>query len=459
MEFIRGTALQAKNRPSDERNTTPVGRIFDGYRTCKKGGKETMYMGTWTESGPERISRDVEAAYYQKFKSREPGYWDDTKWWELVENASIPPVQPMIYCSQCSAENPEGTEECVGCGEIIIGKNCIGCETRIRRSANNCPACGLNQRVEVTGPWRCQTCEHVNASDETSCGSCGLDKNASNPMSPDELLASAIKIDDLSFVAQTFRLVDGTTTNPLSVTTFSVPKDRLKPLHNQPSVPTYVPSGSSLDKMEIYIDRSHSFFSELGFTAEYAVSTQVAAFLQTVLGSTSHGKSTINHTHKVLQTLFGERVSISTESIRRLCEELVEQVVGLVIECDWARGLSSEMTGDEREELVRKLQELGLVAQLDSLQQSGAFLRYVPRALPRIYRDESEKWNGAVFADDTSGLTDFAPTTTARYKERNKNQTLRALEECADFLDWPTSDEIVLRRVKSSVNYLKAHIV
>ena len=114
------------------------------------------------------------------------------------------------------------------------------------------------------------------------------------------------------------------------------------------------------------------------------------------------------------------------------------------------------MTGDEREELVKRLQELGHVSQLDSLQQRGAFLRYVPRALPRIYRDEPERWNGVVFVDDTSALTDFAPATTARYKERNKNQTLRALEECSEFLDWPTSDEIVLRRVKSSVNYLKA---
>lgn len=64
-----------------------------------------------------------------------------------------------------------------------------------------------------------------------------------------------------------------------------------------------------------------------------------------------------------------------------------------------------------------------------------------------------------MFADDTSALTVFAPTTAAKSKEKNRNQTLRALDECVEFLDWPTSDEIVLRRVKSSVNYLKARIV
>ena len=459
MNFLRGGGLQAKNRPDGERNESPLGKIFDGYRKTKKFGKEDMYMGTWSESGPERISRDVEAEFYRRFKERETGYLEDTKWWELVESASIPPLTPMIYCTNCSAENPEGSEECVGCGEIIIGKNCIGCETRIRRSANNCPTCGVSQRLEITGPWRCQTCEHVNASDETVCGSCGLDKNASNPMSQDELLATATKIDGLSFQSMQFRLVDGSTSQPISVTTYSVPKDRLKPIHNQPAVPTYVPSGAALDKMDIYIDRSHVFFTELGFTPEFAVSTQVASFLQTIVGSVSNGKSTLNHTCKVLQSLFSEQVSISTESVRRSCQELVEQIVDLVTDCDWAKGLSSEMTGDEREEIVRKLQELGLVSQLDNLQMTGAFARYVPRALPRIYRDEPEKWNGSVFADDTSALSDFAPTTAAKFKERNRNQTLRALDECTEFLDWPTSDEVVLRRVKSSVNYLKARLV
>jgi hypothetical protein len=278
-------------------------------------------------------------------------------------------------------------------------------------------------------------------------------------MAPDELLATSTKIDDLSFESHQFRLVDGSMSQAISVSTYSVPKDRLKPLHNQPSLPTYVPNGASLDKMEIYIDRSHVFFTELGFTPEFAVSTQIATFLQTVLGSITHGRSTLNHTHRVLQDLFGERVSISSESIRRSCEEVIEELVELITECGWARGLSSEMSGEEREDLVRKLQELGMVAQLENLQNTGAFLRYVPRAIPRIYRDEPEKWNGSVFTDDTSALTDFAPATAARSKERNRNQTLRALDECAEFLDWPSSDEVVLRRVKSSINYLKARIV
>ena len=459
MNFLRGGGLQAKNRPEGIKNDSPLGKIFDGYRRTKKFGKEDMYMGTWSESGPERISRDVEVEFFKRFKAREAGYYDDAKWWELVESASIPSVRPMIHCPSCTAENPDGTEECFGCGEIIIGKSCIDCATRIRKSANSCPACGGSQRLPVTGPWRCQACDYVNATDEIKCTSCGLGKNASNPMAPDELLASSMKIDELSFQSETFRLVDGTTTQPLSVTTYSVPKDRLKPMHNQPSVPTYVPSGSSLDKMEIYLDRSHAFFTELGFSPEYAVSLQVASFLQTVLGSTTNGKSTLNHTHKVLQTLFSERVSTSAESVRRLSEEIVEQIVELVVECDWARGLSSELTGEEREELVARLQEFGLIPQLESLQQTGAFLRYVPRALTRLYRDEPDKWNGFIFADDTSGLTDFAPATAAKFKEINRSQTLRALDECTEFLDWPSSDELVLRRVKASANYLKERLV
>lgn len=458
MEYLRGGGLQAKNRPTEEKNQSPIGRIFDGYRYTKKFGKENMYMGTWSESGPERISREVEADYYQRFKKGEPGYLDDAKWWELVESASIPPVRPLIHCSSCLAENPEGTEECAGCGEILIGKNCIGCKIRIRHNANSCPTCGANQRIEVKGPWRCETCDYVNSTEDEICGGCGLGKDAPNPMSPEALRAASMKIDDLSFGPINFRLVDGKTSQPLSVTTYHVPKDRLKPLHNQPSLPTYVPSLASLDKIDIYIDRGHPFFTELGFTQEFAVSAQIAEFLQSILGNKTHGRSTVNHTHRVLQTAFGEKVSITKESVRIQSEELFEEVVDRVIECDWSRGLSTDMTYDEREELVKRLQEIGKLSQLETLQQKGSFLRYVPRALARIYKDEHEKWNGSVFTDEFSELADFAPAMAAKSKERNRNQILRALEECAEFLDSPTSDEIVLRRVKSSVNYLKARV-
>jgi len=458
MNFLRGGGLQGKNRTGDERNSSPVGKIFDGYRYVKKFGKEHMYMGTWSESGAERITRDKEAEFYKKFKNHEPGYWEDIKWWELVENATIPPVRPLFNCPVCSAENPEGTQECAGCGEILIGKQCIGCETRIRQSAQACPVCGVSQRLEVTGPWRCLSCEQVNSSEEITCVGCSLEKNAPNPMSVDELHSSSMKIDDLSFESMTFRLVDGRTSQPLSVNTFAVMKDRLRPLRNQSSIPTYVPTGASLDKIEIFIDRKHPFFTELGFTPEFAVSMQVATFLQTIVGTSTNGRSALNNSYFVLQSIFGDKVSINKESIRRLCDELVNEIVDHIVECDWSRMLSNEMTGDEREELVNRLQELGLVSQLDHLQGTGEFLRYVPRALARIYRDEFEKWDGTVFADDNSALSEFAPAAAARYRERIHNQILRAIDECVEFVDSPESDEIVLRRVKSSVNFLRAHI-
>jgi hypothetical protein len=160
----------------------------------------------------------------------------------------------------------------------------------------------------------------------------------------------------------------------------------------------------------------------------------------------------------VLQSVFGDKVSINKESVRRLCGELVNEIVDHVVECDWSRNLSTEMTGEEREELVNRLQELGLVTQLDNLQRTGEFLRYVPRALARIYREEFEKWDGTVFADDNAALSVFAPAAAAKYRDRIHKQILRAIDECVEFVDSPESDEVVLRRVKSSVNFLRAHI-
>ena len=458
MEFIRGGALQAKNRLDGERNTSPVGKIFDGYRYTKSFGKTDMYMGTWSESGAVRISRSVEAEYYQRFLNHESGYWDDAKWWELVENANKAPIAPLVRCS-CGAENLQEADVCVGCGEILKGQSCIACGTTIRRNAQTCPICGESQVLIANVAWKCRTCEHSNSSDEVTCANCSADKDAPNPLSREGLSVTAMKIDELSFESMIFRLVDGTPMDPISVTTYYVEKDRLKPFHNQPSIPTYVPSGISLDRIEIYIDRLHPFFSELGFTPEFAVSAQVATWLQTVHGSTTNGKSVLNHTSQILQGAFGEKVSITKQAVSRFCEDLFDEIVDRLVEFEWLRELASEITSDEREELFKRLQELGLISKLDNLQKSGGFLRYVPRAIPRIYRDEPEKWEGSIFVDEFLDLASFAPATAAKSKQLSRNQILRALEDCAEFLDSPTSDESVLRRVKASVSYLSSRIL
>jgi hypothetical protein len=115
------------------------------------------------------------------------------------------------------------------------------------------------------------------------------------------------------------------------------------------------------------------------------------------------------------------------------------------------------MTAEEREQLGEKLHTTGQLQRMEEIKKSGEFLWYVPRAMCRSYREEPQRWDGTVFLDETDILDD-APSYKKKALEHKRRQILRALEECADFLDSPLHDETVLRRVKSSVHYLSSRI-
>lgn len=458
MGFIRGGALQAKNRADGVRNETPLGRIFDGYRRVKRYGREDMYMGTWSESKPDRISRDVELEFLKRFKAKEPGYSDDEKWWELVESATIPPLKPLTSCGDCGAENPDSAQECVGCGKILVGKECTKCGAEILKSAKSCPICGEDQTIQVTGPWKCAGCNYLNASDDNLCSQCGLAKGSPNPMDVTYLRASANRIDELCFESLTFKLVDGTVSQPLSVNTYAVSSDALRPFFNQPAIPTYAPPSASLDRIDIFIDRQHPFFVQLGCTPEFAVATQVATFLQALVGTSSNGMTTLNLAHRVLQSAFGERVSLTRESVRAEVEDLLESISDAVASMPWSSSLSTELTNSELELLVEKLQQIGKLSALEQVKGSGQFLRYVPASIPRLFRLDIAKWLGSIFIDESATFKDVAPVLAQRASEQARQAILRALEDCTDFIDNPTVDDTTLRKVKLSVEFVSSRL-
>lgn len=459
INFLRGGGLQAKNRPDDKRNTTPLGQIFDGYRKTKAMGKEDMYMGTWNETKPDRISREIEAEYYKRFKKKEPGFYDDAKWWEHVENATVPPVAALQRCAKCSAENPENASECAGCGEILRGKDCLGCGAKILIHAKTCPTCGAEQDLIIARPWSCLACDHQNGSEDNTCGQCGANKGAPNPMDPDYLRSISTRSDELSVESKSYKYIDGTATQPLSIITYFTPKDHLKPLYNKPAIPTYMPAPDSCDNLELFIDRQHPFFTELGCSLEFAVSTQLACFLLTLDQGRGKGHSVVNISHRVLRDAFGDRLSLNKETVRREAESLFDSIVDAVCEQTWANEIQSEMTSDDRELLVSKLQQVGLLDKFEYIQMSGRFLRYVPNALARNFRRNPSQWMGFIFRDDTIVYRDFAPLGAERASVQGQNSILRALEECAEFHESPMPDQSMLRRVKSSISLLTSRLL
>jgi hypothetical protein len=459
MKFVRGGGLQTKNQGGVE-NESPLGRIFRAYRRVKKFGKVDMYMGTYSEVGATRISRAIELEFRGRFNRREDGYFDDARWWDRVEGATVPPVNPLIDCPSCGAENLDGAFVCIGCNEILRGKDCRECGIVIAQNASDCPTCGANQTPTVIGPWHCQVCSKMNSSSDESCTECGLPKGSPDPLSIDALSSVSTRLDAYSFDERTFKLIDGRISEPIAISTFSVPSGYLRPFVDRPSIPTLCPPGQ-LNKLNIYLDLRHSFFSSLGYSPEFAIANQVAQFLQTIDGGASgRGQNALNLTSIILEDLFGESISISIDSLTVSIKELVDAVVDAIVDQTWVGEFYEELLTSEKSFVVKQLQRENRAVELEDLRSTGEYLRLLPvSAFARLFASDSKRWFGIVFAEDMSELLEFAPDEVEAVRIKTVRAIQRALEECADFLDAPSADERVMRRTKSSVQYLDGRLI
>ena len=90
ISYLRGDSSLQPNQPGADSNTSVIYKLYQGYRRVRVPGKTDMYMGYWdkAENKPRRFpNRDKEKEFYSKFLAKETGYYDDAKWWEVVEEA------------------------------------------------------------------------------------------------------------------------------------------------------------------------------------------------------------------------------------------------------------------------------------------------------------------------------------------------------------------------------------
>src|SRR5262249_45879804 len=146
MQFLRGGPLTPSKWAPGESNKSPVSMLFQGYRKVRNFGRADMYMGQYSplRAKAERISREVQREYRARFENREPGYYDDAKWWELVESAGDKPIDEVPECPKCGFQNLPASEVCEGCGFVLLGKKCLNadCRREIAKSALSCVFCG-----------------------------------------------------------------------------------------------------------------------------------------------------------------------------------------------------------------------------------------------------------------------------------------------------------------------------
>lgn len=491
LEVVRGGPLQRGHRPGGDRNSSPVGKIFNAYRDAKYGGPDSMYMGVYKPppGKPSRVSGDVVEEFKKRFDEREPGFFDDAEWWKLVVAAVTPPIERLSRCPECSSDVRPAAIDCEACGYVLKTRSCrnADCRKEIAQNLEACPYCKASQvdagdRIWTCGKcgtsndsdistctnckelsgividrtWRCNRCREANPPELGECRECQLPKGLANPMSREELLKNSRLIPELLIDRQIFQSVDGTMLDPITIKVYEVEPGYLRPHFVSSPMPTFCPVGETFDSREVFVDLEHSFFRELGYTVEFAVATQVASLLAERIADRSDGRSVLNLTQLVLDAAYGERVSLSEQNLQREVESLFRRLAAVVMELDWSGELGIDLPPEDENQLADKLYQSGSLSAMESLKTTGGFLVYVPRAVPRLYRANPEQWERDVFIDPGINLPEKIRNTVNQLARRRR---LRALEECSDFLDSPVRDQLILRQVKTMVSFLEAEVL
>jgi uncharacterized OB-fold protein len=456
MDYLRGGSLLPSNWTGGYRNESPVSKLFQGYRKVRNFGRQDLYMGRYdtTQRKALRISRETEFDYYQRFLNREFGYYDDSKWWELVEGAGVREVDQLEQCPSCGYEGLPGAEICEGCDFILIGKQCVDCNETIASSSVICNKCGASQIPEVLEPWSCNVCETVNEVDVDTCSQCGSIRGVPYPASEEALRAAAEQNSYLSFTERSFALPGGRQSEPLEVEVYEV--GLIQPVWNQPRVSTI--SFKAPGSIRIYIDTSHEDFVKLCVRPEDAVAIEAAQYLRD-LNSASAGRkeySVHNIAAIVLASVWGERLASGPYQIAEAVRSLFTKIAERLGTCDKAADFYGELDLFENRELADQLIVAGILDKLGEMKDDGAYLRYSsPSVLSRFFRFYPQSWFGSVWKRRLLDPADIGNDAADNANQQVIGVVSRCLEDCAAYIRYQENDPLIVTRVRAAKEYLE----
>lgn len=468
MTFIRGNSSLQPSQPGASDNTSPVFRLYQAYRRVRQFGRGDMYMGYWDPDSraAKRISRDIEHEYYEKFKQKVPGYYDDSEWWKLVESADQPPVEELPECPYCGTQNVKEAEICVGCGEILKGKNCVNeeCGRLIPLSAKSCPHCGANQVPVILEPWVCKVCKTKNVATDEVCKCCHSPRGANHPLSKEELLAHSDKDDMLSANALSIRLADGSMSNALHLEVYATHSPMIAP-GSTVSEPIIV--YKEIGNMLIFIDNSHPLFTRCNLSREQMVASEVAMYIyQERMNLSNYSEHNLsNLTWSVLETNWKESIELDPDIIYKDACDLLRDIQSKVKDslADGAEVYFDELSLEEKQQMTQTLIQKGIdLSLIGELKRSGEFITYTPFSfLMKIFLEEPEAffggrvWNASL----ASGGEDLlGPEIVAQAKSKTIEQYANYMKNLIIFAENRYNDMLTLESAKLSIRFLRRDI-
>jgi len=470
ISYLRGdTPLQPGKLKPGETNESPVFKLYQGYRRVRTPGKTDMYMGYWDvqDDKPKRISRDIEKELFQKFKAREPGYYDDSEWWKLVERADLRPVEELLECSQCGGQNLKDQDVCGVCGLVLLGKPCINdeCQQLIPQSAASCPQCGYSQIAEVKESWTCQVCRRTNSPDAEICIDCGSARGAANPLSKEFLLEHSNKSDDLSIPGCSVQLADGTYSSPIDVDAY-VTQAPILSLRRSSSIPIIV---FKEERISAFIDKAHPLFRSYRIRPEQVIASEVALYIHT-LNSRLTSREYFGHHElsgiawSIMQERWSRQLEDTPERVRTdvitFFTSLRERLPDLIGE--GIGDFFDDLEDDEKKGVIEKMLRQGIdIAELGKMKTSGKYTRYLEApSLVNIFRRAPQFFFDRRFWEDTySRMDDIPQNIMENAQNRIKTIYLDCLADIARFLEYLDPDPIIVQRARASLGFLQQRIV
>ncbi|PKN79205.1 MAG: hypothetical protein CVU48_05950 [Candidatus Cloacimonetes bacterium HGW-Cloacimonetes-1] len=466
MSYLRGESSLQPTQPGTENNNSYIYMLYQGYRRVRKCGPQDMYMGYWDEnsSSPKRIDRETEKEYLKKFENKEPGYYDDTEWWKLVEKAVTRPQDTLVKCSGCGADNLDAAEECLVCASILKGKPCKFCQEEILYSAISCQYCGKSQIPEVTYPWMCKVCGSSNLANSDACKLCSSTRGTADPLTAEQLRDNSDKIDELSITGCSIKLADGNYSNPVDTICYYT---RI-PIISKSQVDKLPIIAFISDSIEIFIDFQHRIFKSFSVGPEVFIAAEVASYLHTYYGSLSghsnqKAHSTANLMFQLISKYYTDSLSETPEQLREGIKALfgeIRQKMTYVF-TDIAADIFTNLTDTEKRAMLENMVANQIdVTLMQKYKESGQFLLYLaPTSIVEIFKTFPYKFfDKYVWNVPYGSVADIPESALDQMRESLKKTYQNCLEDCASYIGTNVADSLFTKRTSISLKILLKEI-
>jgi len=464
MKFLRGESSLQPKQPGADKNDSHLYRLYQGYRRVRDFGRADMYMGFWDPESrrARRISRDVEAEYYERFLAREPGYFDDAEWWKLVEQATQKPSEELVECPFCGAQNLKGQDVCTVCEGVLLAKTCVNldCCAEIPRSAEICPECGTAQQGAILEPWVCELCGHRNDPTLVVCAKCGEQRGTRNPFSRDFLIENSNKSDELSWAGCTVKLVDGSSSTPFDLDCY-VLSEAARALWTGTDVP--LRSFMSAKAIEVFLNLDHPLFRTYRVRpVELAVHEAARYIYETnkaLAGDTSGRHSVASLYWQLLCAHWSDVLEETPDRLREEIEELFESLRerAPLLLGKRAADFYPELDEEAQRKLADNVISAGLTLQsLSEFVANGEYLSFVDSSsIVRLFG-----WAPDAFLDGSFWDVGYAsaeamgPAAAAQLQKQATALISACLQDVAQYGALKAPDQSVTARARASLDVL-----